>query len=159
MIISAIAAISKNRGLGKNSQLLFHIPGDLPRFKQLTTGHPVVMGRKTYESIGRLLPHRTNIIITRDAHYAVTGAIMANTLEDALEAAKKAEGNDEMFVIGGGQIFAEALPIVDRLYLTVVDTEVPADTFFPAYEQFTKVIEKEEKLDWDYPYTFITLEK
>lgn len=159
IMISAIAIISKNRGLGLENNLLFHIPGELPRFKKITTGHPIIMGRKTYESIGRLLPNRTNIIVTRDSLYAVTGAIMAASLEDALEAARKAEGNDEVFIIGGGQLFAEALPITDRLYLTVVDVEAPADTFFPAYPQFSKVVSKEEKVDWDYPYTFFTLEK
>lgn len=157
--ISAIAIISKNRGLGLENNLLFHIPGELPRFKKITTSHPIIMGRKTYESIGRLLPGRTNIIITRDVSYGVTGAIMANSLQDAIDAAKKAEGNDEIFIIGGGQLFAEALPITDRVYLTVVDAEVPADTFFPEYSVFAKVLEKEEKMDWDYPYTFMTLEK
>ncbi len=157
--VSAIAIISKNRGLGLENNLLFHIPGELPRFKAITTGHPIIMGRKTYESIGRLLPNRTNIIITRDTSYAVNGGVVVSSLEDALEVARKSEGNDELFIIGGGQIFAEALPITDRLYLTVVDAEVPADTFFPEYFHFTKVIEKEEKMDWDYPYTFMTLEK
>lgn len=157
--ISAIAAITKNRGLGKDNQLLFHIPGDLPRFKNLTTGHPVIMGRKTFESIGRLLPNRTNIIITRSSEYAVNGAIMVSSVADAIEAAKKSEGSEEIFIIGGGQIFQEALPITDRLYLTVVDTEVPADTFFPDYSHFGKVIAKEERTDWEYPYAYITLER
>lgn len=160
MRISGIAIISKNRGLGADNHLLFHIPGELPRFKAITTGHPVIMGRKTYESIGRLLPNRTNIIITRDKEYAVTGAEMAATLEDAIELAKKAPGNDEAFILGGGQIFEIALPIIDRLYLTIVDAEVPADVFFPQYEsEFTKVVEQQKMTDWDYPYTFLTLEK
>ena len=160
MRISGIAIISKNRGLGVENHLLFHIPGELPRFKHITTGHPVIMGRKTYESIGRLLPNRTNIIITRDKAYGVTGAEMAATLEDAIELAKKAPGSDEAFILGGGQIFQMALPIIDRLYLTIVDAEVPADVFFPAYEsQFTKVIDVQKMTDWEYPYTFLTLEK
>lgn len=157
--ISAIAIITKNRGLGFENKLLFHVPGELPRLKRITMGHPIIMGRKTYESIGRVLPGRTNIIITRDPQYAVNGGIVVSSLEDAMEVAKKSEGKEEIFILGGGKIFLEALPITDRLYLTVVDAEVPADVFFPAYSHFTKVIEKEEKFDWDYPYTFLTLEK
>lgn len=159
-MISAIAIISKNRGLGFKNKLLFHIPGELPRFKQITSGHPVIMGRKTYESIGRLLPNRTNIIITRDSSYAIEGAEMAGSLEDALALARKAPGHAEIFILGGGQIFAKALPITDRLYLTIVDAEVPADVFFPSYEsQFSKIITQEDMTEWEYPYRFITLEK
>lgn len=157
--ISAIAIISKNRGLGFENHLLFHIPGELPRFKKITMDHPIILGRKTYESIGRLLPGRTNIIISRDSTYAVNGAEMAGSFEDAIDIAKKAPGNDEIFILGGGQIFQVALSITDRLYLTVVDTEVPADTFFPEYSNFVQVVEKEEHVEWDYPYTFLTLEK
>ncbi|HXS15014.1 MAG TPA: dihydrofolate reductase [Candidatus Saccharimonadales bacterium] len=158
--LSAIAIISKNRGIGFENKLLFHIPGELPRFKKITSGHPVIMGRKTYESIGRLLPNRTNIIVTRDSSYNVNGAEMAASLEDALEIARKAYGNEEIFVIGGGQLFAEALPIVDRLYLTVVDEEVPANVFFPQYEPlFGKILSEEKMTDWEVPYTFYILEK
>lgn len=159
MKISAIAIISKNRGLGLENHLLFHIPGELPRFKMITSGHPVIMGRRTHESIGRLLPNRTNIIVSRNPDYVVNGAVMVSSLEDALKAAQGSKGSEEIFILGGGQIFYEALPIVDRLYLTVVDTEVPADTFFPDYSEFKKVITQEEKTDWDFPYTFLTLEK
>ncbi|HSD98084.1 MAG TPA: dihydrofolate reductase [Patescibacteria group bacterium] len=202
MKISAIAIISKNRGLGFENHLLFHIPGELPRLKAITMGHPVVMGRKTHESIGRILPGRLNIVITRKGGEDVPGLlIFVDSLEKALEIAKESEGkkvkksssskqsesrselstssnknkiaasvakgepprNDnegEIFILGGGQIFAESLSITDRLYLTIVDTEVPADTFFPDYEkEFTKVITEEKKTDWEYPYTFLTLEK
>lgn len=158
-MISAIAIISKNRGLGFENKLLFHIPGELPRFKTITTGHPVILGRKTFESIGRVLPNRTNIIITRDSSFAVDGAIVVHNLSEAVEKAKTAPGADEIFIIGGGQIFTEALPQTDRLYLTVVDTEVPADTFFPDYREFTKILTEEKKTDWEYPYTFLTLER
>lgn len=157
--ISAIAIISKNRGLGFENHLLFHIPGELPRFKLITSGHPVIMGRKTYESIGKLLPNRTNIVITRNTDYVVNGTVMVSSLHEAIDAAKKSPGAEEIFILGGGQIFNEALPIVDRLYLTVVDVQVPADAFFPDYSEFKKVIEKTENIEWDYPYTFTTLEK
>ena len=160
MRISAIAIISQNRGLGFENHLLFHVPGELPRFKKITMGHPVIMGRKTHESIGRNLPGRTNIIITRDSAYQVEGAIVVHSLDEALHIAQSAEGNDEVFILGGGQIFTEALPKTDRLYMTIVDTEAKADTFFPEYEsEFTKKITEEEKTDWEYPYRFVTLEK
>lgn len=159
--ISAIAIISKNRGLGLDNHLLFHIPGELPRFKALTMGHPIIMGRKTFESIGRILPGRTNIIITRDAQYKAEGATVVSSLDQAIQIALKSLTalNPEIFVLGGGQIFKEAMPIIDRLYLTVVDHNFHADTFFPDYSAFSKVIEKEEKYDWEYPYAFLTLEK
>lgn len=159
MRISAIAAISKNRGLGKDGKLLFHIPSDFQRMKELTRGHPIIMGRKTYESIGRILPGRTNIIITHDNEYSVAGALVVGSFEEALEKAQEAEGSEEVFIFGGGQIYKEALPDIERLYLTVVDKEVEADAFFPDYKEFTKVIEKEERQDWDYPYSFLTLQR
>lgn len=159
MKISAIAIISRNRGLGFENHLLFHIPGELPRLKQITMGHPIVMGRKTFESIGKPLPGRTNIIITRDKSFSVDGVLVVYSLQEAIDVAKTQEGSDEIFILGGGQIFTEAMPLIDRLYLTVVDHEVPADTFFPDYSEFGKVIEKIEKTDWEYPYRFLTLEK
>lgn len=169
MRISAIAIISKNRGLGKDNHLLFHIPGELPRLKQITMGHPLIMGRKTYESIGHPLPGRLNIVITRDSNFHQEGVTVVNSLEHALDEAKKslttnyqlpATDENEVFILGGGQIFTEALPMTNRLYLTIVDHVVPADVFFPEYEkEFVRVIEKEEKTDWDYPYRFLTLER
>lgn len=160
MRISAIAAISKDRGIGFENHLLFHIPGELPRFKRITMGHPVIVGRKTKESIGRPLPGRTNIVISRSLNISPAEPyIFVTSLKEALEQAKKTEGSDEIFILGGGQIFQEALPQIDRLYLTVIDAKVPADTFFPDYSEFTKVIEKQEKSDWKYPYTFLTLQR
>jgi len=161
MLVSAIAIISKNRGLGVDNHLLFHVPGELPRFKKITMGHPVIMGRRTHDSIGKPLLGRLNIVVTRNGGTDIPGALVfVDSLEKALEIAKEAEGADEIFILGGGQIFKEALPLTDRLYLTVVQAEVPADTFFPEYEhEFTKVVAKEEHTDWDYPYTFLTLEK
>lgn len=158
--ISAIAIIAKDRGLGVDNHLLFHIPGELPRLKQITMGHPVIMGRKTHQSIGKPLPGRLNIVISKQRGMDIPGSLLfVDSLEKALEIAKETDQH-EIFILGGGQIFTEALPITDRLYLTVVDTEVPADVFFPDYQkEFTKVISKEEKSDWEYPYTFLTLER
>lgn len=140
-MISIIAAIGKRRELGKNNKLLWHIPEDLKRFKRITEGHPIIMGRKTYESIGRPLPRRTNIVITRNPEYPSVGIMIASSLEDAIAKAKPCEGAQELFIIGGGEIYAKALPMADRLYLTIVDAEADADTFFPDYSMFTKEIE------------------
>ncbi len=164
--VSAIAIISKNRGLGIDNHLLFHIPGELPRLKQITMGHPLIMGRKTFESIGKPLPGRLNIVVSRSSGADIPGSlIFVDSLEKALEIAASSltprnDEKSEIFILGGGQIFTESLPITDRLYLTIVDTEAPADVFFPEYEkEFTKVVEKIEKSDWEYPYRFLTLER
>lgn len=159
--ISAVAAIGEQRELGRNNQLLWHIPGELARFKQITMGHPIIMGRKTFESIGRVLPGRANIIITRDSLYTVDGAIVVESVEKAIEVAKTQPGGDsEIFVIGGGQIFKETLPLTDRLYLTIVHKTYPdADVYYPEYPQFTKVITKEDMQGSEFAYTFLTLDR
>lgn len=160
--ISLIAAIgTRTRGLGKNGQLLWRIPEDMQRFKTLTTRHPVIMGRKTWESIPekfRPLPERTNIIITRDTGYTASGAIVAHSLEEALEKARAIEPK-EIFIIGGAQIYAKSLPLADRLYLTLVDAEDEADAFFPNYSMFAKEISREKHLDSAPPYSYVVLEK
>lgn len=157
-IISAIAAIAENRALGKDNKLLFHIPEDMRRFKELTTGHAVIMGRKTYESIGRPLPHRTNIVVTRNKDFLAPGTIVKSSVKEAIEYARMIE-KEEIFIIGGGEIYTQALPFTDRLYLTVVKGNPEADTFFPFYTQFNKVIKKEVKSSKNYSYTFELLEK
>lgn len=154
-----VAAIDEKRGLGKNNDLLFRIPEDLKRFRQLTAGKPVIMGRKTFESIGRVLPNRTNIIITRDKNYKAAGTIVAHSLEEALRQAQGKPGKDEVFIIGGGQIFAQALPLVDKLYLTLVEGDYGADTFFPDYSEFKKVVHKQTGESSGYKYTFLDLER
>jgi dihydrofolate reductase len=160
MKISLIAAIaSENRALGKDNQLIYKIPSDLSRFKDLTTGHPIVMGRKTFESIGRLLPNRTNIIITRDLNYQVEGGEVAHLLDEALKIAKQSEGSEEVFVIGGGQIYQEVIGKADKLYLTVVEGNPSADTFFPDYSEFKKVIFEESHEENGLKYKFVDLEK
>jgi len=164
-IISIIAAIDEKRGLGKNNDLLFKIKADMQRLRELTTGHPLVMGRKTFESLGRLLPGRSHIVITRDhtnlTDLAYKPEVIAASLTDALEAAKKFVGAEEIFIFGGGQIFKEAIEkgLVDRLYLTIVKGEYEADTFFPDYSMFTEEIDREEHEEDGYTYTFLELEK
>src|SRR4051812_33776838 len=144
--VSIIVAIDEKRGIGKNNDLLFRIPEDFKRMKGLSSGHPIIMGRKNFESIGRVLPNRTNIIVTRSNDYTVDGAVVVHSLEEAIEAAKKSPGADEIIVFGGGQIYKEALEkgLVDRLYLTLVKGDFGADTFFPEYPEFTKILEKTE---------------
>jgi dihydrofolate reductase len=131
--ISLIAALSTHtRAIGKHGKLLWHIPEDLTRFKQLTLGHTVIMGRKTWESLPesvRPLPGRTNIVVSRSSHYAAPGALSVTSLEEAL--AKSTPG--EVFVIGGGELYATALPQATRLYLTLVDDPQEGDAFFPEY--------------------------
>lgn len=155
--ISLIAAISeKNRALGFQGKLLWKIEGDLPRFKALTTGYPIIMGRKTYESIGRPLPNRTNIVITRNLDFKVDGIITFSSVQEALSFVKEEK---EIFVIGGGQIYNEAIKLAHRLYLTIVQDEPEADTFFPDYFNFTKIIEKEDHAEHNPPFSYIILER
>lgn len=152
-----------NHVIGKGNRLLWHIPDDLKRFKQLTLGHPVIMGRKTFESIisvlGRALPGRTNIVVTRDRDYSFHGAVIAHSLEGAITRAKEID-DEEIFIGGGSQIYAEALPLVDRLYLTLIKDDKKGDTFFPPYEkEFAKVI-SEESREWNgLTYRWVTLER
>lgn len=158
-MLSIIAAIGKNRELGKENHLLWTIPGDLPRFKQLTNGHPVIMGRKTFQSIGRPLSGRTNIVISSDESFSSDGTIVARSIEEAIILAQKSDGNGEIFVIGGGSIYSQSIQRADRLYLTLVDSEAEADTFFPEYSQFSKVISSEPHESDGLKYTYLTLEK
>lgn len=158
-MISIVVAIDEKRGIGKNNDLLFRIPEDFTRMRVLIHGHPLIMGRKTHEAIGRVLPDKTNIIITRDKNYKVEGAIVVGSLEEALEVAKKSPGAEEIVIFGGGQIFKEALEkgMIDKLYLTLVKGDYGADTFFPEYEkEFPTVISSETKSDEKYTYTFET---
>lgn len=158
MKISIIAAIGKNRELGKNNKLLWDIPEDLKRFRSITAGHTVIMGRKTFESIGRALPNRTNIIVTRDKNYKAVGCIISRSLEGAIDLAKRG-GGEEVFVIGGGEIYRQAISLADKLYLTLVEGTFDADTFFPDYSGFRKVIFQEKHKDENYSYTFLEMEK
>jgi dihydrofolate reductase len=163
-MISIIAAIDSKRGLGKNNDLLFKIPEDFKRMQKITMGHPIIMGRRTFESIGRKLPGRTSIVVTRDSSSLNTlnyqPDIVCASLEDAIEAGKLAIGGNEVIIFGGGQIFTEAIEkgLVDRLYLTVVEGDYGADTFFPDYSIFNE-IERENKEDGEHKYSFLILEK
>jgi dihydrofolate reductase len=133
MIISLIVAMDEGRGIGKDNHIPWRLSADLKRFKALTMGHHLIMGRKTYESIGRPLPGRTTLIITRNLNYQAEGCQIAHSLKGALELART-DGEDEAFIIGGGEIFKHALPLADRIYLTQVRARLDCDTFFPDFD-------------------------
>ncbi len=129
--LSIIVAIAKNGVIGLNNNLPWHLPEDLKRFRALTTGHHIIMGRKTYESLGRLLPGRTTVIVTRNTSYHVGGALVAHSLEEAL---RLCAGDDEVFLIGGAELYQAGLNLADQLYVTEVDLEVAGDAFFPDWD-------------------------
>lgn len=157
-MISIIVAIAgKNRVIGKKGGLPWHIPDELKRFKEITMGHPIIMGRITHESIGRVLPGRVNIVITREPNYKALGCIVVHSLDEAL---RQTKGADEVFIIGGGQIYSEALPLADKLYLTYIDKEIEGDVFFPDYSDFKRLVYES---DWQkhggFKYKFLELER
>ncbi len=158
--ISLIAAIaSQNRGLGKDNKLIYKIPEDLERFKRLTTGHVIIMGRKTFESIGRALPNRMNIVVTSTpSELSGKGVFPVPNLREAFYLAQEKE-KKEIFVIGGAKIFEETIGRADRLYLTIIEGNPPADTYFPDYSEFkTKLDEREGEFE-DLKYKFVDLER
>lgn len=163
MKISAIVAMDEKRGIGKDNKLPFHIKEDFERMHKIITGHPLIMGRKTHDSIGRVIPHCANIIITRDLEYKknhTEGCIVCSSLKEALEKAENLEQNNEIFIFGGGEIYRQAMPVIDKLYLTIVKGDFGADTFFPDYSDFKKVIyESEEKEDKGLKYKFLDLKR
>lgn len=163
--ISIVVAITnKNRSIGKDGALLVRISDDLKRFKQLTLGHPIIMGRKTYESIGRALPGRTNLVVTRNPKFKAPDVIACASLDEAVAKAVAEEGSkaadQEVFIIGGGEIYAQALARTDRIYLTLVRSNTEGDVFFPDYSGF-KARSKEERRDEQtgLEYSWIDLER
>lgn len=156
MKISMVAAMDSKRGIGKNGQLPWNIPEDLQRVRKLTIGHTIIMGRKTFESIGHPLPNRKNIIVTHNLSYNSMGCEIATSLHDAIELAKAAE-ETESFIFGGGDIFAQAIIFADELYLTIVEGDFGADTFFPDYSEFTRKIFEEEHESGSYKFKYLTL--
>jgi dihydrofolate reductase len=162
--VSLVAAIgATTRAIGKENKLVWHLPEDLKYFKTLTTGHAVIMGRKTYESIGKPLPNRTNIVVTRSATYKAEGCKVVTSLEDALKYARALtnSGASEVFVIGGADIYTQALPLADRLYLTLVDDPGEgADVFFPEYaKDFKKVVATQDGSSGTTTFHHVTLER
>lgn len=158
MIISLIAAHSKNRVIGKNNDLPWRLPDDMKYFMQTTKGHVVVLGRKNYQSLPekfRPLPNRTNIVITRSKDFEAPGCTIVHSLEDAIALGKKS-GEQELFVIGGAEIYAMALPIANRLYLTEIDAILDGDTFFPAWDKsrWVETLRQHHARDERHQYAF-----
>jgi dihydrofolate reductase len=133
VIVSLIVAMDEANGIGRDGKLPWHLSDDLQRFKRLTMGHHLVMGRLTYESIGRILPGRTTIVVTRRGGYSAPGCLVVNSVESALALARS-RGETEAFIIGGGQIFAQSLHLADRIHLTRVHTYAACDVFFPEFD-------------------------
>ncbi len=156
-MISIIAAIGKNNELGKKNKLLWSLPADMKHFKEITSGHAVIMGRKTFESIGRPLPNRRSIVVTRDSKYKKEGVEIAHSLEEALGLFK--DTDEEIFIIGGAEIYKQAMSFADKLYITHVEAEdKDADTFFPEIipivflETSREEYKKDEKNPFDYSF-------
>jgi len=165
MTLSLIAAMAEDGCIGFQNKLPWHIPEDLKHFKELTLGHPVIMGRKTYDSMGRLLPGRLNIIITHQKDFKIDGAEICNSLKEATKTGEQSSPQvNEQFVIGGGEIFKQALQNADRLYLTIVHEKFKGDTYFPKLdlEKDFKITEKTRHRSsgsQGLEYTFITAER
>lgn len=130
MRVSIIAACARNRVIGKEGIMPWHLPAELAHFKQLTMGKPIIMGRRTFESIGRILPGRRNVVVTRDPGYRLPGAVVVHTIDDALAAAADAK---EAMIIGGGDLYRQLLGRASRLYLTLIEADIEGDTFFPEW--------------------------
>ena len=158
--VSLIVAVAKNGVIGTGGTMPWHITEDFAHFKAVTLGHSVVMGRKTYESIGRPLPRRRNIVITRNAELSIEGCEMATSLEAALALC---EGEEEVFVIGGGEIYRQAMPLADKLYITHVGIEVEGDTCFPNIDPtvWREVCREdfERGKDFEHPFSFVDYER
>jgi dihydrofolate reductase len=159
MTVSLIVAMGRNRVIGADNKMPWHLSADLRRFKQITLGKPIVMGRRTHESIGRPLPGRKNIVLTSDRYYAAPGCTVVHGLEEALEAADA----DEVMIIGGSSLYREFLPRAERIHLTLIHREFAGDTFFPEFD--SREWHEAERLDVDddpdsgLSYSFIRLEK
>ncbi len=151
-MINIIVAVAENNVIGCHNKLIWHISEDLKRFKSLTIGHPIIMGRKTYESIGRPLPGRLNVVITRSSDLVIEGVSVVGSLAEAIELTK----DSEPFIIGGGEIYAQSLPLADRLYITRVHQSPEGDTYFPELDpsEWRETLREERE-----GYTFIDYER
>lgn len=157
MIVSAIVATARNGVIGKNNEIPWYLPADLKYFKRTTIDHHVIMGRKTFESMGRPLPKRTNIVVTRDVFFIASGCLIARTIEEALGMAYD-NGETEAFIIGGGEIYRQSMKYCDRIYLTEIDIEPEGDVFFPEMDAAEWALSSseahpaDEKNEWAYTF-------
>jgi dihydrofolate reductase len=159
MTVTIVVAIAENNAIGKNNQLLWYLPADLKHFKNITTGHTIIMGRKTYDSVGKPLPNRRNIIITRQ-DITIEGCEVVKSIEDALALCAD---EDEVFIVGGAEIYRQSMHLTDRIYLTIVHQKFDADSFFPEinYDEWRETEREDHQPDEKnkLPYSFITLER
>ncbi len=159
MIITIVVAISENHVIGKDNKLLWRLPNDLKHFKEITTGHTIIMGRKTYDSVGKPLPNRRNIVITRQ-NITIPGCEVVNSIEAALALCA---GEPEVFIVGGAEIYKQAIKLTDRIYLTIVHKDFEGDSFFPNInkDEWKEVSREDHEPDHKnpLPYSFITLER
>lgn len=162
MIISTIVAVAHNNVIGRDNDIPWYLPADLKYFKKITTGHHIIMGRKCFQSIGRPLPKRTNVILTRDPFFVATNCLVTNSIDEALRLAEE-NGETEAFIIGGGQIYEMTQHYWDRVYLTEVDLKVDGDIYFPALKKddWNLISEEAHKADEknEHDYIFKTYEK
>jgi dihydrofolate reductase len=162
IIISAIFAMSENRVIGKDNSMPWHISEDLKHFKRTTLGKPIVMGRKQYESVGRALPGRTNIVISRDKNYKADDALVFSNIDEAVSMARGIAANDgldEVFIVGGGEIYKQCLPITDRLYMTLIHRKYEGDVLFPELDMEEWKEISSEDFDGDPSYSIKILER
>ena len=159
MIVSIIVAIAENRAIGKNNQLLWHMPNDLKHFKEITSGRTIIMGRKTFDSVGKPLPKRRNIVVTRQ-DITIPGCEVVKSIEDGLALCA---GDDEVFIGGGAEIYREAMKLTDCIYLTIIHKVFDADTFFPEInmDEWTEISREDYQPDEKnpFPYSFISLQR
>lgn len=162
MTISVIAAVAKNRVIGNKNKLPWHLPADLAHFKKITAGHPVIMGKNTFLSLGKPLPGRTNIILAEKG-YEANGCLITHSIQDAVARAAQMPGSDEIFFIGGASVYAQTLPHANRLYLTSIDYEFNGDAYFPEWDknEWREVSREERMPDTKnpYPLTFLVYER
>ena len=159
-MLTIIAAAAENNALGKDNDLVWHLPDDFKRFKRLTSGHHIIMGRKTFESFPKLLPDRTHVIITRKKDYKPEGSIVVHSLEEAIRVSKL---DEQPFIIGGGEIYKMGMKVADKIELTRVHGEFDADTFFPEFDENEWNLVKEQYHEQDekhnYAFTYLTYER
>jgi dihydrofolate reductase len=164
MKISAFGAMARNRVVGRANQLPWSLPADLKRFKRMTSGHPVIMGRKTYESMGKPLPNRDNLVVTRRAGFSAPGCHVFSSVEDALDWCRKREaegraGFEEAFVIGGGEIWSSCWGLIERVYLTIIHQDFDGDAWFPEFDWSEFRISFQEDHSDPMPFTYYTLDR
>jgi dihydrofolate reductase len=156
--LSLIAAIARNRVIGLDNALPWHLPEDLKRFRALTTGHHIIMGRKTYESLNRLLPDRTTVIVTRNADYSVPGAIIANSLEQAIALSVL---DNEVFLIGGAELYRDGLQLAQTMYITEIDADFAGDAFFPEFDrvEWGEIAREKHISAQGLPFAYVTYQR